>query len=188
MNRRPNRVVLLLVGLVLVAAGTVALLAADGILAVPDPGDLHGQLAASAAANPRGWALAAVVGGLVVAGIGAWLVRRQLTVRRGGRLTTVTLDRDERGRTTLEAAPVARTVAADLRARRGVVDSGVRMITFGSRPRFLVSLAITADTEPRTALDRAEEVYERVCRSLGAEDVHVDTRVRPTGEHSSRVE
>lgn len=188
MNRRPNRVVLLLTGLLLVAAGTVALLAADGILAVPEPAELYEQAAASAAAYPREWAAGAVVGGLLVAAVGAWLVQRQLKVRRGGRLSTVTVDRGERGGTTLQAAAVARAVAGDLRARRGVVDSDVRMITFGSRPRLLVSLSINAQTEPRTALDRAEEVYQRVGRVLGRDVVHVDTRVGPSREPSSRVE
>lgn len=187
MNRRPNRIVLIIVGLVLAAAGTFALLAAGGVVAIAQPADLYDQLAVSVAAYPREWAAGVVVGGLLVAALGAWLVRRQLRTRRGGRVGTVQLDRRDLGGTTLEAAAVARAAAADLRTRRGVVDSNVRMLTFGSRPRLLVSLAIRADTEPRAVLDRAEDVYQRLCRVLGAEAVHVDTRVRPTGEPPSRV-
>lgn len=188
MNRRPNRFVLLLTGLLLVAAGTAALLAADGIIPLLEPGELYEQLNTSVGAHPREWAAGVVVGGLLLAGIGAWLVQRQLKLRRGGRLGTVTIQRGDRGGSTLEAAAVARAAAADLKAQRGVIDSRVRMITYGSRPRLLVFLALSADTEPRTALDRAEEVYQRVSQVLDKEAVHVDTRVRPTGERGGRVE
>jgi len=188
LNRRPNRIVLLLTGLVLMAAGAVALLAADGILPLPGPAELSEQLAVSAADRPQEWAAGGVIGGLVVAAVGMWLVRRQLRVRRGAGLGTVTLHHHERGRTTVESVAVARAAEADLRARRGVVDSDVRMITLGARPRFLVSLAIGADIEPRAALERAEEAYERVRKVLGRDAVHVDTTVRPTGQPPGRVD
>lgn len=188
MNRRPNRIVLTLAGLALVAAGTIALLAATGVVSLRQPGDIYDELAASVTGHSRNWAAGVVIGGLVLAAVGAWLVRRQLRVRRGGRLGTVTLDRRDRGRTTLEATAVARATAADLRARRGVVDSNVRMVAFGSRPRLLVSLAVSADTEPQAALDRAEKVYQRLPGVLGTDAVHVDTTVRPTAQRSSRVQ
>lgn len=170
------------------AAGTVALLAAEGILPLPGPAELSEQLAGSTADRPEAWAAGGVIGGLLVAAVGMWMVRRQLRVRRGARLGTVTLHHDQRGRTTLESVAVARAAAADLRGRRGVVDSDVRMITLGARPRFLVSLAIGADIEPRTALERAEEVYDRVRQVLGRDAVHVDTTVRPTGQPPGRVD
>lgn len=188
MNRRPNRIVLCTTGLVLVAAGTAALLAANGIVRVTQPAKIYDQLVDSVAVYSREWTAGVVLAGLLVAAVGAWLVRRQLTPGHGNRLGTVTLDRRERGRTTLEATAMARAAAADLHARRGVVSSDVRMVAFGSRPRLLVSLAVSADTEPHTALDRAEEVYQRVCRVLGSEALHVDTRVRPTGERPARVQ
>lgn len=188
MNRRPNRILLTLTGLLLVAAGALALLAATGVIPVRQPGNLYDELVASVTTYSREWAAGGVIGGLLVAAVGAWVVRRQLTVDEGGRIGTVTLDRRGRGRTTLEAAAVARATAADLRARRGVVDSDVRVVAFGSRPRLLVSLAVSADTEPHVALDRAEEVYQRLPRVLGTEAVHVDTRVRPTAERPARVQ
>lgn len=188
MSRRPNRIVLLMLGLLLVAAGAGVLLAAAGILAVVEPGVLYERLAAAAQDHPEQWAAGLTFGALLVALFGIWLVRRQLKIRRGGRLSTVTLARQERGRTSLQATAVTRATAADLRGRRGVVNSHVRMVTFGSRPRLLVSLSIDADTEPRTALGQVEEVYERVCRLLGKQEVHVDTVVQPTAEVSRRVQ
>lgn len=187
MNRRPNRIVLGVTGLVLVAAGTLTLLAAGGAVPVAQPADIYHELAASVAAYSWQWTAGVVAGGLLLAAAGAWLVRRQFRAGHGGRLSTLTLDRRERGRTTVEATAVARAAAEDLRARRGVVGSEVRVVAFGSRPRLLVALAVSADTEPRTALDRAEDVYPRLCRVLGTEAVHVDTRVRPTAEPPARV-
>lgn len=187
MNRRPNRIVLTLTGVVLVAAGTTALLAAGGVVALQQPAQLHDRLTASVAANPEAWTAGVVVGGFLVAAMGFWLVRRQVTAGAGHRLGTLTLRRGPQGRTTLEAAAAARAAATDLRARRGVVGTGVQMVAFGPRPRLRVSLAVNADTEPRVALDRAEEVYERMRRVLGTEAIHVDTTVRPTGEPSARV-
>lgn len=187
MNRRPNRIVLSLTGVLLVAAGTAALLAAEGIVAFEQPARLHDRLTASLAAHSGAWTAGVVVGGLLVAAIGFWLARRQVTTGRRHRLGTLTLDRGQRGRTTLEAAAVTKAAAKDLRARRGVVDSGVRMLSFGARPRVRVSLVVDADTEPRAALDRAEEVYERMCRVMGTDALHVDTTVRSTGESSARV-
>lgn len=187
MNRRPNRIVLLLAGLVLATVGATALLAAARLVALPEPAALSAESSASFEAYPQAWAAGAVLGGLLAAAVGAWLVKRQFKTRPAGRVGRVTLARGDRGRTTLEAAAVARAAAADLRSRRGVVASHVRMVTFGARPRLLVSLAIDADTEPRTALERAEEVYGRVCRLIGRQTVRVDTVVRPTAAESSRV-
>lgn len=187
MNRRPNRFVLLLVGLVLMGAGVTALLAATGVLRLAEPATIYERLTTSANSNPAAWAAATVAGAIVVAAVGAWLVRRQLRIRRGGRLGTVTLDRGERGVTTAEAAAIAGAAAADLRAQRGIIDSTVRMVTFGSRPRLRVHLAISADTDPRTALERAEAVYRRVGQVVGRPAVHVDTTVRPTATQAERV-
>lgn len=187
MSRRPNRIVLLLLGLVLVAGGVLVLLAAYGILPVAEPGALYDDLAAAAEAYPESWAGGVVLGGLLAAALGAWLVRRQLRGRRGGRLGTVTLASEARGRTTVEAASIARAAAADLRRGPGVVSSNVRMVTSGSRPRLLVALAIDTNTDPRAALGVAEEVYARVRGLLGAPDLHVDTVVRPTAEAGDRV-
>ncbi|MDP8930304.1 MAG: hypothetical protein M3O70_17480 [Actinomycetota bacterium] len=188
MSRRPNRIVLLLAGLLVASTGTVALLSAADILPVAEPGALYDRLTTSALAHPEQWTASVVLGGLLVAAVGTWLVQRQLKIRRGGRLGRVTLTREQRGRTTLEATAVARAAAADLRGRRGVVNSDVRMVTFGSRPRLLVSLAIDTDTEPRKVLGRAEEVYQRLCRLLGKQDLHVETIVRPTGKPPRRVQ
>lgn len=187
MSRRPNRIVLALLGLVLVAGGALVLLAAYGILPVAEPGALYDDLAAAAEAHPEQWAGGVALGGLLAAALGAWLVRRQLRVRRGGRLGTVTLAREARGRTTLEAASVGRAAAADLRRGRGVVSTHVRMVTYGPRPRLLVALAIDTDTDPRAALGGAEDVYQRICGLLGTPDLHVDTVVRPTAKPGDRV-
>jgi hypothetical protein len=187
-NRRPNRIILSAIGVLLIVAGAAALLAAQGVLDVEQPAELHDRLSASAATYSREWKAGVLVGGLLVAAIGAWLVRRQVTAGGGDRLGTLMLHRGDRGRTTLEATAVAGAAAKDLRGLRGVVDSAVRMVSFDTRPRVRVWLAVSAHTEPRAVLDRAEDVYQRISRMLGTEAVHVDTTVRPTGEPPARVE
>lgn len=187
MNRRPNRIVLSVTGVLLVVAGATALLAAQGVVDLQQPAELHDRLTASVATYPREWTAGVLVGGFLVAAIGAWLVRRQVTAGGGDRLGTLTLHRGRRGRTTVEATAVAGAAAKDLRGRRGVVDSAVRMVSFGARPRVRVWLAVSAHTEPRAVLDRAEHVYQRIGRMLGTDAVHVDTTVQPTGEPSARV-
>lgn len=187
MTRRPNRIVLLLVAALVLAGAAVPLLAAAGQLELLAPADLYEQARASAAAYPLEWLAGIAAAGIVLAALGAWLVRRQLRVRPGGRLGTLAVERGERGRTTLEAAAVANAAAADLRRIRGVENSNVRLVTFGARPRIIVDLDIDRDASLREVLDNTESVYERLCHHLGVDDVHVDTRARPSTRRAGRV-
>lgn len=189
MTRRPNRFLLLLLAVLLLAGAAVALLAAAGVLQLLAPSDLYEQAQSSAAAYPLPWAAGIVVGGIVVAILGAWLVRRQLRVRPGGRLGTLTVQRGDRGRTTLPAVAVANAVAADLRRVRGVEGSNVRLVTFGTRPRLIVDIDVDRDASVREVLDRTESVYERLCRHAGVDTVHVTTRTRlGAARQSGRVD
>jgi hypothetical protein len=189
MNRRPNRVVLVLVAVVLLALGLVPLLVGAGLLPLREPADLYGEMVAGAQAFPWAWALGVVLGGILLAALGAWLVRRQLRIRRGGRLDTVVVQRTDRGRTTLKAVSAAQAAAADLSSRKPILDSNVRMVTFGDRPRLIVDLDVPAEGDPRRALQAAEDAYGRLATALGVEAVHVDTQVHPTGSgRASRVD
>lgn len=188
MNRRPNRVILTFVALLLIVVGVVGLLATAGLVVLQQPAEVYEQMVAGAAAYPWAWLLGIIAGGLVVALLGAWLVMRQLGGRGSGRLGTVVVQRADRGRTTLKAAAVTRAAAADLRNHTTIQESSVRMATFGARPRFLVNLSVSTDTEPLRALEAAEGVYERLTRVLGADKVIVDTRLRLRPKALSRVE
>jgi hypothetical protein len=188
MNRRPNRAILILASLFLIALGLLSLLAAGGIVPLEQPAELYMQMAESAEAYPWAWLLGLIAGGLILAAVGAWLVSRQLRLGLGGRLGTVVIQRQGAGRTTLQAAAAAKAATADLRSRPPIADSGVRMVTFGSRPRLLVDLDISAETDPHRALEAAEEVYKRLARVLGVDAVNVDTRLRPRPTGESRVE
>lgn len=188
MNRRPNRVILTFVALLLIVVGVVGLLAAAGVVVLQQPAEVYEQMVAGAAAYPWAWLLGIIAGGLVVALLGAWLVVRQLGGRRSGRTGTVVIQRADRGRTTLKAAAVTRAAAVDLRSHRTIQESSVRISTFGARPRLLVNLSVSADTEPLRALEAAEDVYDRLAGVLGADKVIVETRLRLRPKASSRVE
>lgn len=187
MTRRPNRIVLLLLALLLLAGAAVVLLAAGGLLELVAPADLYGRARSSAVAYPLAWTAGILAAGVLLALVGTWLIRRQFRIRPGGRLETVTVERGERGNTTVQAAPVARAAAADLQQVRGVEDSSVRLVTFGTRPRLIVDLDVDRDAAPRDVLERTESVYERLCGHLGVEGVHVDTVVRPSIRDARRV-
>lgn len=180
MNRRPNRAILTVAALVLIALGLVPLLAAAGVLPVDEPGQLYRQITGGASAYGWAWLLGLIAGGLVLAAVGIWLVARQFRWRPGGRLDTVVVQRGDSGRTTLQAASAAEAAAADLRRKAPITDSAVRMATFGSRPRLFVDLDVTTETSPRRTLEAAEEVYQRFAGVLGVEGVRVNTRLRPT--------
>jgi hypothetical protein len=188
MNRRPNRVVLTVLAILLVALGAFLLLAAEGVVALDQPADVYRRTAAGAADYPAAWLLGLIVGGLVVAVLGLWLVARQFRWRPGGRLDTVVVQRADHGRTTLQAAAAADAAAADLRRRPPITGSAVRMVTFGSRPRLYVDLDVAAETDVHRALETAEESYQRLAGVLGVDAVSVDTRLRPTAPDRARVQ
>ena len=188
MNRRPHRALLTLVALVLIALGLLPFLAAGEVVPLEQPAGLYMQMVAGADAYPWAWLLGFIAGGFIVAALGAWLVSRQLRARPGGRLGTVVVQRQEAGRTTLQAAAAAQAAAADLRTRLPITDSGVRMVTFGARPRLFVDLEISADTDPHRVLESAEEVYQRLAGVLGVDAVNVDTRLQPRTTGQARVQ
>ena len=188
MNRRPNRAILTLVSLLLIALGLLPFLAAGGVVPLEQPAGLYLQMVAGADAYPWAWLLGFIAGGFIIAALGAWLVSRQLQARPGGRLGTVVVQRQEAGRTTLQAAAAAKAAAADLRNRLPITDSGVRMVTFGARPRLFVDLEISAEADPHRALESAEDVYQRLARVLGVEAVNIDTRLRPRTTGQPRVQ
>ena len=188
MTPRPNRIILLLIAVLLLAGAAVVLLAAAGLLELPPPADVYGTAEASATAYPLAWAAGSAAAGIVLAALGAWLVRRQLRFRRGERLNTVVLQRGDRGRTTVKATAATDMAAADLRRVRGVEDSKVRFLTFGARPRLNVELDIDQEASLREVLERTEPVHERLSRHLGVDGVHVETTVRPTSGAARRVE
>lgn len=188
MNRRPNRATLTLVSLLLIALGLLPLLAAGEVVRLEQPAGLYMRMVAGADAYPWAWLLGFIAGGFIIAAIGAWLVSRQVRLRPGGRLGTVVVQRQEAGRTTLQAAAAAKAAAADLRSRLPITDSGVRMVTFGARPRLYVDLEISAETDPHRALESAEEVYQRLAGVLGVDAVNIDTRLRPRTTGQSRVQ
>lgn len=190
MSRRPNRVILTIVSILLIALGLIPLLAAAGVIPLEDPSEWYLDMAAGADAYPWAWSLGVIAGGLLLAALGAWLVARQLRGRPGGRLDTVVVQRRDGGRTTLQAAAAANAAAKDLRRKSPIADSGVRMVTYGSRPRLFVVLDISPETDPHRALDAAEDVYGRLADVLGADALSVDTRLRLTsrGGGDSRVQ
>lgn len=186
---RANRVLLALLGLVAIALGTVALLAGDGDrIDLRQPRSLYADARASAIDFPAVWAPAAVAGGLVVAALGliwAWVQIRPRAER--GRLGTTVVARSARGQTTLEPAPVARVLAADVRQIDGVVDASARLVALGRVPEMLLSVETMADAHLPTVRQAIEAPLARMAASLDTDAVDAELRIRIGRDEGSRV-
>lgn len=187
MNGRPNRVILTIAAVILIAAGVIALLGAADVVRLATPAELYGQMTAGAQAYPWAWILGMLAGSAILIAVGLWLMGRQLRRPNRGRLDTVVIDRGGGGRTTLKAVAAADAIADDLRRHPSIVDSSVRIVTFGTRPRLEVDLDISTETDTQRALAAADSVYQRLSGVFGVESVSVVTNLRPRRSESSRV-
>lgn len=184
---RVNRIVLGVVGLLLLAAGVVGILGANGSLRIEQPGVLYRRVARNATANPDQWKWSAVGGGAVLALVCLFWAWRQIRPRGEGRIGNTVLARTGRGKTSVEAVAVARAVAKDLRTVPGVTAAKVRMVSIDTRPECVARLGILDDADPEAVRTATEEPFARLCQALAVDAVDVDLRLRPTDERSSRV-
>lgn len=181
-----NRLFLLLLGVLLVFGGTAGLLAATewsddlGLRSLPQPATLYQRLVDSVQTRPALGATILIALALILVVVGLLLAAAQLTVRHVPHLGTVVLQRQPRGITRLEPHAVARAAAADLEQLPGVVASSARLLTFNRTPHLQVDLALARGADPDTLREAAEEVWDRVCQTLGVGEVDVDLRLRFT--------
>lgn len=183
-----NRVVLALFAILLIAAGAIALAAAAGTLALAEPSRWYRQAQAQVQADPQIWWPVLIGGAVIVFVLALWWALRQVVVRRpGGGLSTVTLEDGDRGRTTVDAAPVARAAAADLRRLPEVTDSSVRLVSDSGGQLLRTRIDVLTDADLTSVRDAARDVYQRVAELLGSKDLATHTYIRPLGQSQRRV-
>jgi hypothetical protein len=182
-----NRGLFIILGLVLVAAGVVGLLAASGVLRLLEPSTIYASLADTILGRPFLWWTVLVVAALLLVLLGLWLVRGELSRPRVGGLHDVVLQEGRRGSTTVGAVAVADAAAHDLARLPGVLDSDVRLATFGRRPRLEARLDVPADADLDAIRQAAEGPYTRLRTMLGVEDIDAHVRLRPTRVEPVRV-
>jgi hypothetical protein len=175
-----NRWLLGVLGGLLIAAGVGGVLASLGSLPLRQPSRLYEDATGVVTGqSPWSWVVILVVAVLLVVN-GLVLARGQFRRQARGGLNTLTLQRDDRGQTTVPATVVARTLARDLERLSGVVDAEVRLATAGQRPRVRVRLDLDADADHERVRQSAEAAYARLCTALEVPAVHADVRLNPT--------
>lgn len=183
-----NRTVLLLLGLVLIAAGAAGIAIDQGVLPVPDPSAFYRAVAASVAASPVLWWTLIIVAAVLVTILGLVYALRQLVVQTGPRLGTILLNRHPRGVTRLAPSAVSAAVARDLGRLEGVQGSRVQLTSFRPQPHLRVRLDVDDRADLERVHARADEAFRRLCRTLGVDGVDVDLYVRLRPTESARVE
>lgn len=184
-----NRFVLLLLGLVLAAAGGLGLAAGEGAFDDLDsPREVYDDARQEVVGDPDLWyAIVLAVSGLVLVLALVWLIR-QFTSRPGGpHLSTVVVHADRRGRTTLEPARLAQAIAADLETIDGVRKAKVRLLPSAHEPTIRARVEVDRSVDPDALLERTEPVLERAARTFDAQQVNARIRIDFAGRDTSRV-
>jgi hypothetical protein len=184
-----NRVLLLLVGLALTAAGAFGLAANQGAIDDLDsPAALYGDARDEVVGDPDLWyAVVLGVSGLVLVLALVWLFRQFASRPGGPHLSTVVVAADRRGRTTLEPVSLAQAMAHDLETVDGVRKAAVRIRSMGQEPAMRVRLTVDRAVDPDRVLADVEPVLHRGAQCLEASDVDARIRIDFAGRDESRV-
>ena len=187
-----NRVVWIIIGVLLVAAGVAGVLAQVG--ALPGVNRNGAVIPTSMDARWRswdGWATAAVIiAGLVVAVLGLLLLRAQF-LRRGGApmpdLTTTTSDASthEVGRTRVTTSTLNHALTRDLLGNRSVRRAAVRLT--GEKPDLRVQLAVTPDADIGELRHHVDDAVGRFSTTSGLHPNVAEVVVRMSGAQRERV-
>ena len=132
------------------------------------------------------WSLAAL--GVVLALLGAALVRSQLRRRGGPGLSDLTLDRGiDPGTTTVAAGALSGGLERDLATLPHVQRAGVRLIGEPERLRVQVRLQVRPWTDLETLGHAVDARLERFARTSGLQPDDVDVTVAVEANAAARV-
>ncbi|MDP8978248.1 MAG: alkaline shock response membrane anchor protein AmaP [Actinomycetota bacterium] len=188
MSDTANRLLLGLLGLVLIAAGVIGLLAGAGLVPLLEPAEIYEELVSGFQERAYLWWPVSVAAAVVIALLGLMWALRQLIVRRpGGSLGDVVVSADDRGRTSVSAKSLASAAAADLRRVPGVVDSTVRLVNDPHRPDLRARLDVRPDADLDKVRRGADEVAERLEAVLGVDTLTSHVLLRPVPQDRSGV-
>lgn len=184
-----NRFLLLVLGLVIAGAGALGLAAGEGTFDDLDsPATVYDDVRDEVVADPDLWyAIVLGVSGLVLVLALVWLFRQFASRPGGPHLSTVVLDADRKGRTTLEPVAVAKAMAHDLETVDDVRKATVRIRSLGQQPAMRIRLTVDRDADPDQVLEHIEPVLQRGAQSLEASDVDARIRIDFAGRDESRV-
>jgi hypothetical protein len=189
-----NRVVWIIVGVLLFAAGVMGVLANRGAL----PGVNRDNAVITTSMDGRwhtwaGWAAAGVIiVGLVVAVLGLLLLRAQF-LRRGGAtipdLTKSTSDDSthEVGRTRVNTGTLNNALTRDLLGNRSVRRAAVRLTGEPTKPDLRVHLAVTPEADIGQLRHHVDRAVQRFSTTSGLRPNVAEVVVKMSGGQRERV-
>ncbi len=185
---RADRLLLGLIGLIAIGLGTVALLEADDRIGLRQPRSLYADARESAIEHQEIWTGAAIAAGILLVLLGLWWAWAQVRLRpERGRLGETVVARQRRGQTSIEPAPVARALAADVAALDGVTSASARLVALGELPEVLVSAQLEIDADVPRVRSAIEVPLARMAAALGVDAVDAELRFRVGRTESARV-
>ncbi|MET7709718.1 hypothetical protein [Micromonospora sp. NPDC005413] len=180
MTDAAHRLLWTIVALLLVAAGTTALVVSFGALPGDDPGAAllgAGMLDAWRLATP--WStLAAAVTGVLIALAGQRLLDREL--RRPGRALRGTLSHSgsHPGRTRLETEVLVHALERDLTGDPGVRRARVVLTGAPPRPDVWIRVDLAADARADGVREHVDAAVRRFATTAGCTPAHLDVTAR----------
>jgi hypothetical protein len=181
-----DRIVVIVVGLALVAAGAAILAIAIDLL---EPPDLTG-IAQTAVEELEAWPDAAVIAvAAVVAILGAaFSIRHLLPAHQPRTVSELTLPSGEGPhRTHVKGRALSKAIEADLGRLPSVRDSSARLVS-AEPPAVDAKVTASLSCDLDELREHVEGVAERVDGALGRSDVRMRLRIGFAGASKSRVE
>jgi hypothetical protein len=186
---RTNRVMLILLALLLLAAGLDAGAASLGLFGSFTE---HSRLMA----NPTGrfvgaqgawlWPVAAVAGAIIVLLVLHWLRVLLFSTDRAGDLSIAS--GDPTARTTLSAAALTEAVAGEIESYRGVDAARARLIGDSARPELVATVTLEESADLIALRQRIEtEALTHAREALGDASLPVQLNLTVTSRRATRV-
>jgi len=187
---RSNRVALLLLGLLLLAAGTAGVLAAAGVFgsATPDRALADNPVTRYVGDNGHWlWPVAAAVAVIVLVLVARWLYTVLFSTGRI-RVLKLRTDSPTAERTTLAASAVAAAVRDEIESYRGVRAAKVRIIGESEQPQVAVTVYTDGDTDLAALRDRVEHgALAHARQALDQPELPIRLDLELTGRAPARV-
>jgi len=183
---RRDRTLLVLLGAVLIAVAVVGILLRAGVLVLPQPSRLWSQVADQVPGYEWVVYTGLIVAGLVLVWVGWRMIRGQFATPAAG-VRELTVQRGDRGRTTVPASSVARVLERDLAGQPGVQDATARLVGAGARPHLVVDATVDGWADLARVRDSVDQSYQRLQQTLGVEAVEADLHLRTIPTPTSRV-
>lgn len=182
---RNNRVVLVLIGLALFAAGAAGLALGTGLLG---RGWAEASVAGTLIGNPLGANAFAVVAVVVTVGLALmylgllWLIAQ---LRIPSPANPVRVQSGQLGRTEVSHNAVEHAVSAKLERLPGTGNVRARLLEHGRQPRMLIRLEVIEDADPSRVLESAQTILPQTADLIGMD--RLDTSIRLIPVPSQRV-